>query len=807
MPSVDEKNEEVPDIADIPDVSFPAAEEVPPNAAEEVVADENTKEPTSEIPSGNSVEDDFSIPDDLGIPEAESETAENQSEELDGFDGFSLDEDFLKTGIENELPESEDFHIPGFSDFTSTPSHEGLSDFSSSVIGSRKGAKKEIPLQISEDDLEKFLTILTGFPLNLRMAVEEYLSGDDGTDIQKMEVVHDILIRTPVRKIARNLEHLLDRSISIPKDYEKKTAADYEKEKSSLKYVVLNKILPIATIFTIIAVLTACVVYLSYQFIYRPIAAENLYRRGYAAIEDTRYTQSLNLFDQAVEQWDKKNWYFKYAQAYRDKKQYLMAGSMYERILNHFKNDRHAGLEYAEMLRSDLRNYEKAETILRRRLLDNYVNDPDGLLLLGDVYLDWADESPEKYEMARKTYASLIELYGTKDPYLARMMRYFIRTDNLAEVLPLKDHFMNKRAKIGSTDLVELSGYLLDKRYEPQSGDSEYLREQIEDVRTLLERAVKADDTSPEAHYNMGKFFIYNYKNELAVTALSESLRLFDNAKTMSPKRVLTRIDAYRLLGELLAGNNEYLGAQKEYAMGLDLYEKERANRTIRSDPRVGKLYADQADIDYFISNDLDRALLNYNKAMDELQDTPSIRYRIGYIHYQKQNYEASIQSFARAYADVPTDKNLLYSFGNSLFRRGDYYAAQGYYEHLMEELEAERIRKGILFPQIRSDHAGFVERYMQSANNLGVILNRQADRTGDSQKNARAMALFSESARAWDALTRNPETMVRAQGSNLAYLNIQNMTRPRSDFKTELYPDIPKTLENEKILQQRVDQ
>ena len=95
----------------------------------------------------------------------------------------------------------------------------------------------------------------------------------------------------------------------------------------------------------------------------------------------------------------------------------------------------------------------------------DYFNEA-GLLLLGDVYLDWADEDPARYEDARRTYATLLEHYGDKDTYLERMLLYFIRVDKLAEVLPLKTHFLAdpKRARSLSAEvLAELGGYLLDK--------------------------------------------------------------------------------------------------------------------------------------------------------------------------------------------------------------------------------------------------------------------------------------------------------------------------------------------------------
>lgn len=744
---------------------------------------------------------DLSLPEEFALP-GESGPGE-ASPEIDGFEGFSLDEDFLKSTIDNVG--DEEFHIPGFADFASGSSDQLLSDISAASRSG--GGKKEVPLHISEEELDRLFENISRFPLNLRIAAEEFIAGDTGTDVQKMELIQTILREAPLRKIAHILSDALGKTIEVPKDFEKKSFAEYEEEKSSLRYVFLNRVLPILTMGAIAATLLACVGYLSWQFIYRPIAAEILYNRGYTAIENELYPQSQDLFNQAVAKWDKKRWYFTYARAYRDRRQYLLAERMYSALLARFNNDKAAGLEYARMLLEDLRNFEKAETVLRRRVLDNYVNDSEGLMLLGDVFLEWAEEDPSKFEEARKSYAALIELYGKKDPYLARMMRYFIRTDNLAEVLPLKDHFLAKSAKIGAQDLVELGGYLVDKRYEPGPGDSEALRNQIEDVRKVLERAVESDAEIPEAHYNMGRFLIYNYDTDLAYRALDEARRLFDAARVMTPRRVIRRVDNYRLLGELRARKGEYLDALDLYASGIDIFETQRANGAVGKDRRVGMLYADSADIDYFLVNGQGDALMKYRSAVAELYDTPSIRYRIGWLNYASGDFGAAYDSFSLAHIEKPGDRNALYSLGNTLMRRDDIFLAQGYYELLMGSLDAERIRKGVSFPSPRTDFRDFVEEYVKASNNLGVSLYRIAERSGDSRKYARAGALFAESIRASDSLTRDPVSVIRSDAQALAALNLKNMTHPKTGFVPEIYVDIPKLMQGEEPLRQLVDQ
>jgi hypothetical protein len=81
----------------------------------------------------------------------------------------------------------------------------------------------------------------------------------------------------------------------------------------------------------------------------------------------------------------------------------------------------------------------------------------------------------------------------------------------------------------------------------------------------------------------------------------------------------------------------------------------------------------------------------------------------------------------------------------------------------------------------------------MRARNNLGVTLEDLAERTGDSRYKSRALALYSESARAWDALTREPASMVRSGSTNLAFLNTRGSLYPDRRFEPQIYAEIDK--------------
>lgn len=714
-----------------------------------------------------------------------------------------------------------DFVIEGFSDVPDAAAaaekakkqkqKKEAADAKAAAKTKKEDPKDLAPDQFTDEEFSKFNEQLHYYPLNLRLEIEQLLVDDQFTDEENIKIIRMVIKKTGVRQMASYIGKLLDKVIDVPRDYDRRTVAQYEAYKQTAEYQLKNRILPAALAILVIGIFVSSFAYLMYTFAYKPIMSEKYYREGYAQIEADAFPESWESFRKASEYKNKKKWFFKFADAYREKRQYASAERVYTWLLRIFPKDKNGGLQYAEMELYEVKDYEKAESVVRREVLDKFVNDPDGMLLLGDVYLEWAtDKDPSKFAEARRVYESIIDMYGQTDQTLARMLRYYIRTDNLREVLPIKKYFYPdkktgpKRIKLlEARDVLEMSEYLLNKFYGTLTPAEVYLRDYIEDVRGLLEAAIKADPTVPEAYYNYARYFMYSANISAAQTTLSEALNVFDAAKDRPPKRILKNIDTYRLLGELYIDQQEYLKAEELLVKGISLFEDEREPSGLVASRDIGKLYADMADIDYFISGDNEQALRNYTHATESDYDTPSIRYRIGYIQYGKKNYLDALVSFIKSADEHATDLNLLLALGNVLTLRDDDFAAQGYYERFMNEFTKVRTLEGVMFPQVQAEHGELVQNYMYAANNYAVALNKLASKTGNSNQNARAMVYFSESARAWDALTRNQQTMIRLDGSNLASQNMKYLSYPQSQFEPALYYDLPRTLQDEEILVQ----
>ena len=732
---------------------------------------------------------DISEMDGMEFPDTDSQ--------LNGAGGFEL-------GSSDEFGmENGDFEIPGFSDVDTVEVNKN------GKIKVPEAEKKEQdeednnnlpPNTLSDEQYAKFIKNLSSYPLNVRIAVEELVVKNEFTDEAEFEIIKKVLKKVSARQLAAELEKMLDISIPVPRDFERRTAEEYEAYKQSFQYQLKNKIIPGAIVSVAAVIVCFFLFEFAKNFIYKPARASMLYKQGYALLESEDFPQSETKFNEATKYSLQRKWFFNYARGYRNHKQYIRAEQMYKNILYCFNHDKTGGLEYAAMELNDLANYEKVENILLRQVLDFHVNDQDGILLLGDNYLEWATEKDSsKFDDARRCYSDLIQLYGNNsskmDLFSSRMMRYFIRTDNLLEVLTLKERFYPRKKSLSAEDWTDLSGYLLEKLYGPLAPADEYLRSKIEDVKDMLVTAVKADSSNPVAHYNIAKYYINTNNSFYAKSSLNNAINAFEKTESHKRKDIYRFIDSYRLLGEEYTQEADYLKAMESYTSGISLFTNENIGRGLEGNRDIGKLYSDYGDIEYFVAGNMDGALESYQDAIDNDYDRGEIRYKIGFIQYGKKNYSDAIGSFMKASEDFSDDPNLLLAMGNTLSLKNDNYVAQSYYQRLLNQLNAEKEQKGILFPQVRKDEAEVVDKFLKVTNNLGVTLYRLARRTGNSAMNAQAIVNFQNSLRAWDSMTRNQQSMTRLGGSNLAEQNIKYVIHPTPEYEPAIYTEIPGTL------------
>ncbi|MCL1928703.1 MAG: tetratricopeptide repeat protein, partial [Treponema sp.] len=736
--------------------------------------------------------------EDIGNFDDIPASAETGDESIDPFESFASGDTTLDTPDFNETPADEfgDFSLSGFDDVG-----ESGKPAKAAAFGTTQGSPDEVEeIQLNEDDYQQLQDTLSAYPLNLRIACEELIA-EQAVAPDKMSALVNLLVRgAPAKETAGLAGKILGKTITIPKGYSKKTGAELEAEQASFGYIFTHRFLPVLKIAGAIVLVTASLGYLIWRFAVIPLQAERRYKEGYALIQSGEYVQANERFRQAFEIHRVKNWFYRYAEAFRDERQYIYAERKYDELLRVYPQDKKGALDYAAMETYYIRNYEKADRIIRVNILDYAVNDKEGLLALAENSLAWGETDYSRYDEAREAYARLMEKYGKQDPYLEGMLKYFIRTDNLKEVLPLQAHFMSnpKKRKISVPTLAELGGYLLDKRFEDTGGVPEEFADQIEGIRDVLIRAINADRSYPESYYHLARYYSrYGNINEER-QSLRDAIRAFSSAPEESPRRVGYHIDTQRLYAEILINSKEFFPAEEELIRGVRLYEDARARGIIKNPrPEFGRLYADLGDLEFYVkSGDMDAALRFYQEAERNDWSPPEMQYRMGVAYYQNEQWEEALMRFFTLTSVMPNNRRLLYALGNTAYLRGNYFAAQGYYNRLMDLLDAEKVRFPSIFPGGRPEEQDLAERIMVADNNLGVTLETLTRISGDTSYRSRALALFSESIRAWDVLTRDPESMARMQpirdlyspGINLAYLNTQNILRPSPNYEQQIF-------------------
>ena len=661
----------------------------------------------------------------------------------------------------------------------------------------RAAEEKFKPVKLSEAQVDKLQDSLLSFPLNLRVAVEDILANDRGTEAQQSKLVWALVEGVSAEDVAGLSGRILKRHIPIPKGREKRTGAALEAEKGTLAYAFVHTLLPILKIGILVLAATAALGYLGWRFVYVPLASNSLYREGYRRIAEDRYPEAETDFAKATALREFIDWYYRYAEAYAAKRQYILAEKKYASLIAAHPKEKRGILDWARLEKEQLK-FEAAVEVLKGApssakadaargmtglLSWDYLNE-EGLLLLGDVYLDWAEESPAKYEDARRTYAYLLEHFGDKDIYLERMLKYFIRTDRLSEVLPLKTHFLSdpKREGLGAATLAELGGYLLNKGL-------------IADVRDILLTAAKKAPSEPEAHYHLARYFHRVGAPGEERNALDFAVDGFAALPGLGARRTGMYIDSLVWRADFLVKAKEWLSAEHDYAAAAAEYEKALELRRVKKDGRFGQAYAGLADVAYWQRDDLASALALYERAAANGYSNADTSYKSGTILYRTKRYAESLGRFFEAAADGRPSPYLAFAFGSALYARGDLFSAEAYFRKSSAAMEKELADVVAPAPQERPSEIEVLKLYMQSENNLGVALYRSAARSGDARRRNQAMAYLTHAVKLYDQLSQAPAALEGPEPRNLGLENMNTLLKTGRSESLLVYSEIEKDM------------
>jgi len=746
---------------------------------EEAAAEQPAEEPgVGEAAAEAPVPEGLPAEEEISFPEGEQVDLEAPAEIMEGAEEYDLDE-FSLEGLGEAFAVEEEVEAPP------VPEEE----IPAELPAVEEQFPEEIALPAAEELTftdKQFAAIkrtLSLLPRNLRVAIEELISekGLEGAELHSLLAL--LIEGAPPAAIAERVSRLTGRRIVLPKSFERLTGVAFEERGRTFGYAFRENILPILRVVGLSLLLLGLLAFLGYRYVYRPLYANYLYRQGYSQIEKERYRMANDSFEKATRVWVFKNWFYRYARGFTEEKQFQLAAEKYEQLLGRFPGDRTGKLSYASLLTFHLAGYEKADKLLGEVLSED-MKDYDALLAKGDNFLEWAQEDESRYADARFAYAAIIDYYGEKDEVLFRMMRYFIRTDNFDETRTLKDYLDDKKKlrvepELYASTYAELAGYWIDKG-------------QYDSIPSMLFKAMEEKMNEPGIHYQLARYYRYVQDPGEEGKALAAAIRLLEGMQPLDKKHLFMLIDSYNRRGETFWRKDEYLEAEEYFQKAIDRIEDAQRRKIFGRREEFGLAYKNHGDIYYYISHELEVALDLYLKAVNNRYETPDLDYRMGYIHYAADRYEDALLSFSKVIDQRPTNHNGLYALANSLYLRGYYSSAQGYYLRLLNLLESREERIPYLQIYENPEHSALVEYIMKVYNNLGVTLKQLSDRSRDPEKESKALVNMTFSSERFDLLSRDPVTVERGLTKNLAYLNQGGILYPTSDFKLQIYTRLP---------------
>ena len=670
--------------------------------------------------------------------------------------------------------------------------------------------------QLSERDFERLKANLAELPINLRLAVQDWVV--DATSDTRVRPVLEMLVQgAAVSQVAIEVRRLTGKRIEIPRHLERRTGRELQAEIGSLAYRLRRRLVPLLLTVVVLAGAGTGLFFLGRRFVYLPIRAEGLYRSGYEMITQERYLEARNQFDAAVADRPVRGWHHRYAERFVEQQQLGSAEEFYERTLAGdgetylgWPDDVGAHVALAQV-QTEQGKFQSAEKNLRCVLEGGFSSAPpldergcelaadiyhfDALLAQADNYLEWSHTAPARLEDARFHYAVALRQYDSRDESVYGMLRYQVHVRDEKAARYLGELLRDRESEIEPVTFTSLAAFLIDER--SIDGAEEYLFD-----------ALKEAPADAEIHYQLSRYFRAAGDPGQELAALRFAVQEFGapvapRAAEPTPAlpdqvRLAHAVEAANRLGELLYDRGEILDAERQFQSAIEMFEAAtRSGLLSSSDPVFGDLYANMGDIHYYVTANRPAARAMYERAEEIYSRTPpEVDYKLAFLSYVGGEELDALRRLTHIDQALPANENLLFALGNAFYVRGDYLVAQGYYLRLLDMLETRRSRIRTLRIREDADHDALVDDLMKAYNNLGVTLKRISDsRAADTEKLSQALANLTQSHELYDLLNRESDTLVASETANLAFLNTKGILSPLAEFEPEIYRRLARDL------------
>ena len=670
--------------------------------------------------------DDIDIEEESKIEndkEKEDEKIETKSEEdinLDDLENI-LDEEDTKIPEETENykePEKTEDKI------TKDETKEEIDDLPDlDSIENTNEIKEEAPVQIMEGG-----TSLPSPDTADKLGASRYENVDDNIDHDKVidsiknlspltryhvldAILNEKLDQASMRELLEALDseksneditELINRELGLSiKEYGKSGILELIPIPNSLKDYA--HIIRVAAVFLILFV---GIVLLSYQFVYKPIKANEYFKKGLADIYKGAYNNAEINFAQGNKLKPKQiKWFNRYGKAYIERERFDSALAKIEGALNIKPRDFDSRVLFGYYYRSKGEKQLSEEDYIKGEELYNdmisYVSKKNQLKTVYDergiLMISRAKNLSQAnyYDNAYNNYIQMINLFG--DNVIARKRAMLIRIyqDNYKQVKALQEHINNLKSGYIDDDVYpKLARYLLNNN-------------DFYGSRTLLEKILKKYPSNLEAIIGYADYQARLKHYEKARDILvNTALPMFENNPYRRGKEFV-----YNMLGQIYYNLGEFGNSINNFNAALE----------------INKTYPDAnynlANLYFYQDKDYEKAKEHYQLAYDNLP--PELRgdkllYNLSWIYYLNNEFDRAFEGFNALFQKNPSNSVVSYALGNSLLHLDRANLANGFYRNALNQILSRREKLGRL--EMRTESDFFLLSYLASLyNNMGV--------------------------------------------------------------------------------------
>ena len=688
--------------------------------------EDKAKEDATHLDNLEGILDDIDIEEESKIEsdkEKEDEKIETKSEEdinLDDLENI-LDEEYTKIPEETENhkePEKTEDKI------TKDETKEEIDDLPDlDSIENTNEIKEESPVQIMEGG-----TSLPSPDTADKLGASRYENVDENIDHDKVidsiknlspltryhvldAILNEKLDQASMRELLEALDseksneditELINRELGLSiKEYGKSGILELIPIPNSLKDYA--HIIRVAAVFLILFV---GIVLLSYQFVYKPIKANEYFKKGLADIYKGAYNNAEINFAQGNKLKPKQiKWFNRYGKAYIERERFDSALAKIEASLNIKPRDFDSRVLFGYYYRSKGEKQLSEEDYIKGEELYNdmlsYVSKKNQLKTVYDergiLMISRAKNLSQAnyYDNAYNNYIQMINLFG--DNVIARKRAMLIRIyqDNYKQVKALQEHINNLKSGYIDDDVYpKLARYLLNNN-------------DFYGSRTLLEKILKKYPSNLEAIIGYADYQARLKHYEKARDILvNTALPMFENNPYRRGKEFV-----YNMLGQIYYNLGEFGNSINNFNAALE----------------INKTYPDAnynlANLYFYQDKDYEKAKEHYQLAYDNLP--PELRgdkllYNLSWIYYLNNEFDRAFEGFNALFQKNPSNSVVSYALGNSLLHLDRANLANGFYRNALNQILSRREKLGRL--EMRTESDFFLLSYLASLyNNMGV--------------------------------------------------------------------------------------